>query len=60
MFTKNLSKPLDIYEIFFYEWMHVCMIMLHKRENMVRFKIMMMESMVTTPFGKDYGFHLHL
>jgi len=36
-----------------YERMHVCMIML---KNMVWFKSMMLESRVTTPFGKDYGF----
>ena len=40
-----------------YERMHVCMIML---KNMVWFKSMMLESRVTTPFGKDYDFHLYL
>jgi hypothetical protein len=36
--------------------MHVCMNMLKNGENMVRIRSMMLESRVTTPFGKDYGF----
>jgi len=37
-------------------WMHVCMIMLHKRWKHGGVKSKMLESRVNTPFGKDYGF----
>jgi len=40
--------------------MHVCMIVLKNIENMVKLSSTMLESWVTTPFSKDYGFNLHL
>jgi len=36
--------------------MHVCMIMQQERRKYGEVKSIMLESRVTTPFGKDYGF----
>jgi len=40
--------------------MHVCMVMLKNIEYNDEVKPTMLDSRVTTPFGKDYGFKLHL
>jgi len=53
MFTKTYLSPSIFNEN---EWMHVCMIMLHKQWKHGEVKSTMLESMVNTSFGKDYGF----
>jgi len=39
-----------------YEWVHVCMIYVKEHRIHGEVKSTMLESRVTTPFGKDYGF----
>jgi len=56
MFTRTYLSPSILVRIFF---MNVCMyawLCNENSENIVRFKSIMLESKVTTPFGKDYGF----